>query len=245
VKEGLWAGDELEAHFNGWSPDEPYSKTTVQYVGTRAGEVYEGERWYSNRHGQGTYLNAKDRRWKGEWKDGELVRGRITEPDGSYCEGVFEHDLLQGEGKYVSVPDAITEEGLFKDGDIVQGKRIWSDGCYEGGFTTPAAEEDDTKFEISSHGFGIKTYQLYGFPWRYEGTAECVCARAREVGGGTRGLEGGGGRFEGGGGVGKGRRSKRTCRENFSYEFIESPICDWLVFSSQAIGFVAGRRASV
>jgi hypothetical protein len=172
VKDGMWKGDEFIGHFEGqWSPDEPYSKGIVRYIGARAGEVYEGERKYAKRHGQGKRVTANGKKWEGEWKEGELQRGRITEPDGDYYEGTFAHNKLNGEGKCVFVTQGNTvEEGLFKKhGDIVQGKRIFEGGVYEGGFTTHSDEEDDTNMCISYHGFGVKTYEVDDVSWRYEG----------------------------------------------------------------------------
>jgi hypothetical protein len=133
VKEGLWSDGLFWGRFEGtWSPDEPYSKGIVRYIGERAhgesyGAVYEGENKYHAPHGRGSLVYVHGVRWSGEWEMGTFRRGRYTFPNGNYYEGAFENLKFQGEGKFVSVTDGYTDEGLFRNGEIVWGKRIRRD----------------------------------------------------------------------------------------------------------------------
>lgn len=73
---------------------------------------------------------------KGEFKDGKMVRGRYEYSDGTWLEGIFENNLLQGTGK-VFYHDSSLYEGNLVQG-VLHGHGIWKykDGSiYEGDFT--------------------------------------------------------------------------------------------------------------
>jgi len=83
--------------------------------------------------GQGTYINPNGDIEKGEFKNGELVNGRITYSNGSQAEGEFENGILK-KGKYTY--EGYTEEGEFdEDFNLTKGKLTDIDGSiYEGEF---------------------------------------------------------------------------------------------------------------
>lgn len=77
--------------------------------------------------GEGTVKSEDGTIFRGEFKRGELVKGKITHPDGSFEEGCFRKGKLEGEG-ILNRSNEIIYQGFFDRGEIKRGKKTLSDG---------------------------------------------------------------------------------------------------------------------
>ena len=74
-------------------------------------DVYSGQWKGGKKDGQGTYIfNETGMKYVGEFKNGQLVKGRWLQPNGSFFDGCFDNNKPKGHGKW-----------QFKNGNVVEG----------------------------------------------------------------------------------------------------------------------------
>lgn len=84
--------------------------------------------------GKGDFTLFSGDRYKGDFRDGELVRGTVTYANGYRYEGEFHDGKLHGRGTMVEA-DGTRFEGEFRNGKLVRGTHTRADGFrYEGEF---------------------------------------------------------------------------------------------------------------
>lgn len=115
-------------------PNGDIHRSLVEKVNGQAKIVYdsflasgarlEGEFTDGKLNGQGVVIDHRGTIYNGEYKDNELVKGKITYADGKTEEGDFIRDYyhpeacLNGQGK-ITYPDGKVEEGQFKFGVLL------------------------------------------------------------------------------------------------------------------------------
>jgi hypothetical protein len=99
------------------------------------GSVYEGELFENNRQGKGTFTIA-DWKYVGDFKNHVREgKGILYYPNGSTYEGEFHNNLKEGYGVFKTKDNSVIVSGQSKEGQIITGTSIHSDGHkYVGAF---------------------------------------------------------------------------------------------------------------
>jgi hypothetical protein len=97
------------------------------------GDYYEGGLKNDHKHGRGKMKFADGRTFEGEYRNGQMVQGKMTYQDGSTYSGSWVDGMRHGFGRCVFIDESIYE-GEFKEGEFFgHGKMTWNDGgWYEG-----------------------------------------------------------------------------------------------------------------
>lgn len=96
------------------------------------GDVYEGDIFKSEQHGEGRKVCANQIIYEGRFTNGTFRHGKKMMPNGSLEEGQFHHNKLHGQGKRTF--RGMIEEGNFLCGKLRnQGKKTFPSGAIEEG----------------------------------------------------------------------------------------------------------------
>lgn len=82
------------------------------------GSEYNGE-WNSGVFIKG-YCTIKGTRYEGEFKDNKIVKGKITNPDGTYMEGTWDENSFTGKGDIKT--DSCHYKGQWEEGIFINGE---------------------------------------------------------------------------------------------------------------------------
>lgn len=82
---------------------------------TYQGNTYEGHFLDGQFHGEGVYIDAKNKRTlEGTFKNNNLVKGKMISPDGSFYEGEYKNGMKNGSG-VVTYPNGQVYVGTFEN----------------------------------------------------------------------------------------------------------------------------------
>eukprot|EP00602_Paraphysomonas_sp_CaronLab_P000929 CAMPEP_0185032140 /NCGR_PEP_ID=MMETSP1103-20130426/20037_1 /TAXON_ID=36769 /ORGANISM="Paraphysomonas bandaiensis, Strain Caron Lab Isolate" /LENGTH=222 /DNA_ID=CAMNT_0027567927 /DNA_START=59 /DNA_END=723 /DNA_ORIENTATION=- len=120
-----------------------YSTTPVLQLPRQAnpyppGTVVEGEFTKKKWTGKGKVVHTSGQKLEGLFKDGMLMRGKITFPNGDTYEGELRRNKPHGRGKSTSIfeGEAFEYDGEWVDGEKHgYGVQTEPDGVYSGNFT--------------------------------------------------------------------------------------------------------------
>ena len=97
------------------------------------GDFYEGGLKGDHKHGRGVMKFADGRIFDGEYKNGQMVEGKMTYQDGSTYTGGWVDGMRHGRGRCVFTDQSVYD-GEFREGEFFgRGKMSWSDGGWYDG----------------------------------------------------------------------------------------------------------------
>ena len=111
--------DPLGNRYEGPFVDDKREGTNAKFI--TAYFTYEGDYKNNKRHGKGKETDTKGNIYIGEFKDGVRTFGKNTFVNGDWYEGYFDdEDNFCGKGKYFNAKTGKTEEGIWKDDELVE-----------------------------------------------------------------------------------------------------------------------------
>ena len=117
--EGRFAYTDRSVYEGAWRYNSRHGKGVYHYAN---GDRHVGMWFTGKKHGKGKYTSASaNSRFSGVWKDGELVKGSVRAPDGSFFTSAFSKGQPAGPAAFCLANGALVE-GLHpdvaaKDGD--------------------------------------------------------------------------------------------------------------------------------